>query len=87
MHELLADHILADAGGRHQIVKLVEELDAALMVLRCPFTQLVPQDQRHTLGNTFGGQLWKRVSPAIFLWSPTMSFLYLEEVGFVSDVL
>lgn len=38
VHELLADHVLADAGGRHQIVKLVEELDAALMVLRCPFT-------------------------------------------------
>lgn len=57
VHELLADHILADAGGRHQIVKLVEELDAALMVLRRSFTELVPQDQSHTLGNKFGGQL------------------------------
>ena len=50
MHELLADDVLTDAGGRHQVVELVEELHAALMVLRRSFTQLVPQDQSHTLG-------------------------------------
>lgn len=44
VHELLADHILTDAGGRHQVVELVEEFHTALMVLRCSFTQLVPQD-------------------------------------------
>lgn len=42
VHELLADDVLTDAGGRHQVVELVEELYAALMVLRCCFTQLVP---------------------------------------------
>lgn len=42
VHELLTDDILTDAGGRHQVVELVEELYAALMVLRCSFAQLVP---------------------------------------------
>lgn len=42
VHELLADNILTDAGGRHQVVKLVEELNTALMVLRGSFTQLAP---------------------------------------------
>lgn len=50
VHELLADHILADARRRHQVVKLVEELHTALMMLRGSFAQLVPQDQSHTLG-------------------------------------
>lgn len=42
VHELLADNVLTDVGGRHQVVKLVEELYTALMVLRCSFTQLAP---------------------------------------------
>lgn len=50
VHELLADDILTDAWGRHQVVELVEELHTALMVLRCSFTQLVPQNQCYTLG-------------------------------------
>ena len=33
VHELLADDVLADAGGGHQVVELVEELHAALVVL------------------------------------------------------
>lgn len=49
VHELLADDILTDAGGWHQVVQLVEELHTALMVLRRPFTQLVPQNQCYTL--------------------------------------
>lgn len=51
VHELLADDILTDAGGRHQVVELVEKLHTALMVLRRPVTQLVPQDHSHTLKN------------------------------------
>lgn len=47
VHELLADDILADAGGRNKVVKLVEKFHAALMVLRCSLTQLVPQNQSH----------------------------------------
>lgn len=54
VHELLADDILTDAGGRHQVVELVEELDAALMVLRSPFTQLLPKDQSYTLWTAIG---------------------------------
>lgn len=50
VHELLADDILTNAGGRHQVVELVEELHTALMVVRCSFTQLVPQNQGYTLG-------------------------------------
>lgn len=50
VHELLADNVFTDAGGRNQIVKLVEKLYTALMVLRCPFTQLVPKNNSHTLG-------------------------------------
>lgn len=50
VHKLLTDDVLTDAGGRHQVVELVEELHAALMMLRCSFAQLVPQDQSHTLG-------------------------------------
>lgn len=50
VHELLADDVLTDARGRHQVMELVEELHTALMVLRCSFIQLVPQDQSHTLG-------------------------------------
>lgn len=49
VHKLLADDVLTDAGGRYQVVELVEELYAALMVLRCSLTQLVPQDQSYTL--------------------------------------
>lgn len=49
VHELLADDILTDAGGRHQVVELVEELHTALMVLRRSLTQLVPQNQCYTL--------------------------------------
>lgn len=49
MHELLADNVLTDAGGRHQVVQLVEELHAALVVLRGSLTQLVPQNQRYAL--------------------------------------
>lgn len=50
VHKLLADDILADARGWHQVVKLVEELHAALVMLRGSFTQLVPQDLSHILG-------------------------------------
>lgn len=53
VHELLADNVLTDAGGRHQVVQLVEELHAALVVLRGSFTQLAPQNQRYTLETTF----------------------------------
>lgn len=49
VHELLADDVLTDAGGRHQVMELVEELHTALMVLRCSFIQLIPQDKSHTL--------------------------------------
>lgn len=49
VHELLADDILADAGGGHQVVQLVEKLHAALVVLGRPLSQLVPQDQSHML--------------------------------------
>ena len=34
VHELLTNDVLADAGGGHQVVELVEELHAALVVLR-----------------------------------------------------
>ena len=34
VHELLAYDVLADAGGWHQVVELVKELHAALVVLR-----------------------------------------------------
>lgn len=49
VHELLADDILTDAGGGHQVVELVEELHTALVVLRGPLAQLSPQDKGHTL--------------------------------------
>lgn len=53
VHELLADDILTDARRRHQVVKLVEKLYTALMMLRCSFAQLLPQDQSHTLWETW----------------------------------
>jgi hypothetical protein len=49
VHELLADDVLTGAGGGHQVVELVEELHAALVVLRGPLPQLSPEDQGHTL--------------------------------------
>lgn len=58
VHELLADYVLTDAGGRHQVVKLIEELYAALMVLRGSFTQLVPQDHSHTLEKIYANEIW-----------------------------
>lgn len=55
MHELLADDILADAGGRNKVVKLVEKFHTALMVLRGSLIQLVPQNQSHRLSKTLNG--------------------------------
>ena len=49
VHELLADDIFTNTGGRNQVVELVEKLDTALMVLRGFFTQLVPEDEGNTL--------------------------------------
>lgn len=61
VHELLADDVLTDAWGRHQVVELVEELHTALMVLRCSFTQLVPQNQCYTLGTSFRNMLMSKI--------------------------
>lgn len=86
VHELLADDVLTDAGGRHQVVELVEELYAALMVLRSSFTQLVPQDQSYTLGGKDCRVNRVKTIKNKFHCDLKRD-LYLEEVCLVSDVL